>query len=300
MAGISSFTPRSVIEQYGWRAFRPAPLAGSDTLSHAAGPTDPQIGSAVAIIAHHDPFGEIDASMRALTWEISRCGITPIICTTARPGLVAQWNLRDFHNQPALVLSRPNRGYDFGSWAAVIEAMPELRECEVFLVNNSLIGPFGSMEKIFAAARDANKDVWALTGSHQIRPHLQTYFLRLAPGLTGRASIRDFFGSVGSVEPKMAQMQRYEIGFTRMCEQAGLSMGIGLSDESLGAAGENPTVASWRNFLDHFPFAKRALCSLISARRSPVPSWPPRWKHAGMSSSMSSSLASRLPPVSWR
>lgn len=267
MAGLPSFSPKSVIEQFGWRAFRPSPLAGSETLSLAAGTPSLSPGAPVAIIAHHDPFGEIDGSVRALTAEVARCGITPIVCTTARPGLVAAWDLRDHLGGEVLVLSRPNRGYDFGSWAAVIEALPELRESEVFLMNTSLIGPFASMEPIFAAARDADKDVWALTGSHQIRPHLQTYFLRLAPGLTGRASVRDFFAEVGSVGPKMALVQRYEIGFTRMCERAGLTMGIGLSDESLGISGQNPTVAAWRSFLDHFPFAKR---TLLTDKRSAV------------------------------
>ena len=79
------------------------------------------------------------------------------------------------------VLRRPNIGYDFGSWATAIDRYPVIAEARrVLLLNDSLVGPFATIEPLLAKFHASAADVWAVTDTAQFEYHLQSYVLGFA------------------------------------------------------------------------------------------------------------------------
>lgn len=89
----------------------------------------------------------------------------------------------------AAIVERRNHGLDFGAWhdllPAVLAQAPEATE--LLLANDSLCGPFRSLDPALSAMRAAPAGLYGLTENLAPAPHLQSYFL-LA---TGRAAIAD-------------------------------------------------------------------------------------------------------------
>ena len=131
------------------------------------------------------------------------------------------------------------------------------------------------------AAGDA--DVWGLTDSHQIRFHLQSYFLAFrAPALHSDAW-RRFWRRVRPLPSKHAVILRYELGLTRLFMREGLrcqalwpAAGFPLPGHlrSPSLLRLNPTHDLWRQLLDAgFPFIKRELLHDNPARVPDVSEW---------------------------
>src|SRR5262245_191899 len=83
----------------------------------------------------------------------------------------------------SIVLQRPNRGYDFGGYR---EGLLSLRSrlpinSTIMLLNNSMYGPFKSLQPIFQAMPPEIGDAWGMTSSLEIQPHVQSYFWLFHP-----------------------------------------------------------------------------------------------------------------------
>jgi lipopolysaccharide biosynthesis protein len=123
-----------------------------------------------------------------------------------------------------------------------------------------MVGPFAPVEDLLGRARGAGQDVWAVTSSLQLTPHLQTYFLRFAPGVLARPELVRFFDGVRHLTNKVAIVRRYELGLTRAVNDAGLGSAVGFPAATLGAGRDNPTLVSWRELMEAgYPFFKRTL-----------------------------------------
>lgn len=91
-------------------------------------------------------------------------------------------------------IHRNNIGYDFGSWRTAIKALPTIQKNykTVLFANDSVYGPFTELSKIINNLENRNFDVWSLTNSLEIQPHLQSYFWAISNnGLQG--SFFNFF-----------------------------------------------------------------------------------------------------------
>lgn len=222
-------------------------------------PTDLGQYADVALVAHWDLPGRWSPSIRAYVAELQDCGVLPVIVTTALGGgeYCLNWELPD----RAIVIARENVGYDFGSWAAA-RSLLDLAGKRVFLTNDSMLGPFGSLKRLIAAARTSDAEVWAASGSLQIRPHLQSFLLRFNPNVWSSVWLEDFFSSVRPQRTKMRVVRSYEIGLSDELRRRGVSTAVYFSPSSLGAGRHNPTLVAWREMLDRgFPFLKRTLLS---------------------------------------
>lgn len=212
----------------------------------------------IAVVAHFDPTGRLDASSRLVLEGLGRCGVPSLLMTTA-PATdleIAGWAVP----QSTIVYGRDNRGYDFGSWAVALRVLPELAQKTVILTNNSMIGPFASLQPILDAALSSDADIWAVTASLQIRPHLQSFFLRFAPGVLAQPAIERHFRSVRHLRRKMAIVRKYEIGLSDVARRAKLTTALWRSPSALGVGFDNPTTRGWKELLDSgYPFLKRTL-----------------------------------------
>lgn len=160
------------------------------------------------------------------------------------------------------VLTRANAAYDFGSWAAVLAAYPELTHAEhVVLTNDSLVGPFAPLDDLLDRIRRADVDLWAATRNHRPVEHLQSFLLAVRGSVLTRPEVAGFFAEVGPQPTKRAIIEAYEFGLTRLARTLGLSTAVGWTHEELGLPEQaNPAFDGWRELLDAgFPFVKRML-----------------------------------------
>lgn len=246
-----------VPQEYTWR------LAGRGVVfDHAAGRVvhgsleHVHAADRVALIAHFDPGARLSPSVRALVAALDDEGWVPVV-VSASPRAPDAYDLPG----SAAVILRPNLGYDFGSWATALRMLPEARAgAEVILANDSMVGPFAPLDVLMGRVEASGADVWAATSSLQLAPHLQSYFLRFAPGVLDRPELVEFFAGVRHLTNKVAIVRRYELGLTRVIRRAGLRSAAGFPAASLGAGRANPTTAAWRELMvAGHPFFKRTL-----------------------------------------
>lgn len=246
-----------VPEEFTWRlAGRGDPFDVGESKCVLGSLARADVAARVAVVAHFDPGGTLSPSVRALVSALDDEGYLPVIVSASPDG-------PDLDSLPksAVVLVRPNVGYDFGSWATALHLLPSARStAEVLLVNDSMVGPFAPIRPVIERARSSGAQVWAATSSLQVAPHLQSYFLRFAPGVLGCRELEEFFHGVRHLSNKVAIVRRYELGLTRAIRHAGLRSAAGFPAGSLGAGRANPTTEAWRELMEAgFPFFKRTL-----------------------------------------
>jgi lipopolysaccharide biosynthesis protein len=208
----------------------------------------------VAIVAHWAPAPNVSRSTSEFLRALHERGwATALVSTCEASGRLAAPDFVD------AVLRRPNVGYDFGSWSAVLHSLPTLRG-PVILANDSLAGPFGSLGGVLDAMDDSPAHVWGLVASGQFRWHLQSYFLRFCPGLMEQRSMRSFWRSVKPLPTKDEIIWRYELGLSRLAFAEGLRLDSFIPAGLVCAAELNPMMAGWRGALDAgLPMVKREL-----------------------------------------
>ncbi|NLT25498.1 MAG: hypothetical protein GXX90_02380 [Microbacteriaceae bacterium] len=159
------------------------------------------------------------------------------------------------------VLRKPNIGYDFGSWAAGFLSCPQLFEAErVLQVNDSLLGPFWSLDEVLADFDATHGDWWGLVRSFQVKAHLQSYFLGFTSSVLRAPTFRDYWASVRPEATKQLVIDRYEFGLsTRLHNEAFVASAF-LEAPAIVHPGVNPMIDGWEKALRAgVPFIKREL-----------------------------------------
>lgn len=162
------------------------------------------------------------------------------------------------------IVSRANARYDFGSWAAALDAWPDLAAKRVLLTNDSIIGPLsGTSRELSTLLRRAEADsaeVFAATLGRTGAEHLQSYFLLFRPGTLARPAVRGFFANLPLSRDRVDLVQRYEHGLTALLDAEGISRAAAWEPGSFGfGPGVNPSLC-WQELFDAgFPFLKRRL-----------------------------------------
>ncbi|KAB7744825.1 hypothetical protein GA707_09640 [Nostocoides sp. F2B08] len=163
------------------------------------------------------------------------------------------------------IVSRANAKYDFGAWAAALDAHPALTQAgHVLLTNDSVIGPLPSDSPGLRATLDraeaSRAQVWAATRGVTGAEHLQSYFLLFNDGALSLPPVRDFFTTLPRTRDRIDLVRAYEHGLTRTLAAASIRTGWGWDHASFGVGpGFNPSLC-WHELLDAgFPFVKRRL-----------------------------------------
>lgn len=161
----------------------------------------------------------------------------------------------------AIVIRRPNLGYDFGSWATALGCFPEIRTAgTVLLTNDSLLGPFAPIADLLEWAAEKGPDIRGLTMSFQFVRHIQSYFLAFRGGILADAPWIDFFNSVRIEDGKDNVVMAYEIGVAKKIFAEAYSSEVWVTGPELGVPYGNPTVDGWRNLMESgVPFLKRTI-----------------------------------------
>jgi hypothetical protein len=210
--------------------------------------------------------------------------------TTVFINAISESQKAEFVAQPPeldLYLERDNLGLDFGSWSDFTRWFLNQGGSfndfeEVLLVNDSMVGPFSSMEPLFTAARNTAHDVVGLTDSYQGTHHLQSYFLLFKKPALATLFLDKHFAKIPYFVNKTLLIQEIEMGLTAAIEAFGLSWCplfpyLTLAQTSLGEAdvkvfiekhglalyfaAQNPTHYFAERLFDdfQFPFIKKEL-----------------------------------------
>ncbi len=220
-------------------------------------PDDPR---PVAIFSHFEASGSVAATTLAYL-EALRSVASAIVFVTTSGDLSRVRHLAD------LAILRTNVGYDFGSWKVGLAAARDTVACRgAILGNDSVFGPRRPLTPIFK--RMTGTDFWGLTDSHELAPHLQSYFLAASPTVTGSRWWRAFWRDLRHVPNayKYLIVRCYEIGLSELARRHGITPTAAfpvatLAPEAADLSTLNPTQNFWRELATSpdFPFLKKGM-----------------------------------------
>jgi hypothetical protein len=213
----------------------------------------------VALLVHWAPTPRLSRSFVELSHQLDEHGYRPVVVSACEAPGTLDWGERGPGS--AVVLRKPNLGYDFGSWAVGLNELPAIASANrVILANDSLAGPFTDLGVALGSFEDSRADAWGMTDTRQYFRHLQSYFIGFNGGVLSDPPLRRFFDNVRVERNKWDIIDRYELGLTRLFREEcyGFSSWIHCGD--VVPAGQNPVIRGWRRLLEKgYPFVKREI-----------------------------------------
>ena len=240
---------------------RPRVRAVVDPPQHEAGPRIGADFSApkVVFLVHYSADALISKSFETLVDEFVRHHYYVIIVSSATAEGPLLWP----KGLPpdVTVYRRPNIGYDFGSWSAILELHPAAAAGpQVLLVNDSLLGPFRPLTDVLTGFETNPADVWGLVNTTQHTLHLQSHWVGYHGGILSDKPLRDFWADIRIEPTKWDLIRRYELGLSAHLLANGYRIGVQYPYELVVPPGYNPAISGWRRlFYFGFPFIKREI-----------------------------------------
>ncbi len=211
----------------------------------------------VAVVSSWSPTNVMSRSFSEYLKMLTEGDYVPFVVSTTISRDPLEWPFGLPEN--AVVVRRDNIGYDFGSYAAALNAAPLLRDIDhLLLTNDSMVGPFAPINEILGTAESSNADICGLTESLQYVHHPQSFFLMFRKGVLTEEPMRRFFDEVRQQGEKVEIIQAYELGLSRHCAHEGYSWESVVGSHRTSVGAENPTLYGWESLLDAgVPFVKR-------------------------------------------
>lgn len=213
----------------------------------------------VVFLAHWSERPRVTRSVSTLVEQFVDHGYAVLMSSSAVCRGRLEWP--DGLPSGVTVYRRPNLGYDFGSWAAVMDLHPAAMRAEhALVVNDSLVGPFAPLDAVLGGFESSGTDVWGLIDTHQDEPHLQSHWIGYHGGLLAGEPLRSFWSDVRIEPTKRDIILRYEMGQSRAFAALGYSLAVQFPCSLVVRPGLNPTSIGWRRLLSFgFPFVKREI-----------------------------------------
>ena len=214
----------------------------------------------VAVVAHYSTKVEISPSDAFLIESLRHAGYSIIIsstCTsdpTEHEELWSQWS-----GKIDGLITRPNFGFDFASWAGAIMHFDLYGTGteHLILVNNSIYGPVVPIKPLLDDLFSRG-DLFSFTGSREFSPHLQSYFLGFNKKVLNDSCFKEFWSSSFGGRSKWSTIFRRELTWERYFVRRGFSSVV--FAEGTRAFPRNPLTFLWRDLvLNGFPFIKKSL-----------------------------------------
>lgn len=213
----------------------------------------------VAVMSSWTKTAQMSLSLSQYLFRLEEIGFRSLLVNASGFSSPLEWP----HGIPVTttVVRRDNIGYDFGSWSSALRTFPWIRAHQaVLLTNDSMVGPFASLDTIADAARASHADLFGLTESYQGAHHPQSYFLLFRGGVLAERPWTRFFDAVREEETKEDIVRAYEFGVPRVCSRYGYSWETMVGADAAVSGEGNPTFDRWRYLLEAgIPFVKRSL-----------------------------------------
>lgn len=180
------------------------------------------LGENVAVFVHFDAAGRVLPPTRAFLRGLKRAGLSIVFVTNS--GHILDEDKAFLQDHCSAVLIRRNIGYDFGAWRDALDTMglPRTETRTLYLVNDSVYGPFTDLAPLLASIDFARADIWGITESWQHHYHLQSFFLACGEAAIRSPAWRRFWHSVRPIPCKDWVIRHCEIGFTRALARDGI------------------------------------------------------------------------------
>jgi hypothetical protein len=162
-------------------------------------------------------------------------------------------------NKSHVVISRPNTGYDFGSWGEAINVTENLSKYKYLVfTNSSLLGPIWNPKHFLDKLLALDSDIKAAVESFQVKPHFQSYFWAIDQSKTQFNLIATFLNSFIGQPPNREKIIRMgEIGITNFLKKNDLTYKTVFPAGSLCNYSDNPILKAHLRLLSHgFPYTK--------------------------------------------
>ncbi|MGI9303182.1 MAG: rhamnan synthesis F family protein, partial [Gammaproteobacteria bacterium] len=123
------------------------------------------------------------------------------------------------------IVVRENLGYDFGSWRVGFDYAGDLSAYRrLILANDSVYGPLHDLHDLFATMNQRGAEVWGITDSHELKHHLQSYFLVFERAALESPAFREFWRTLPFYRFKRSIIWHCEIGLSRKLSRAELRL----------------------------------------------------------------------------
>ena len=147
-----------------------------------------------------------------------------LVFDNSRPPSIPQ----SWESDHCTVIFNAHGEYDFGSYKRGLEQAELNNQLEqathVLFCNDSVYGPLSDLATAIKPMLQQDDEAWGLTESHQLRPHLQSFFLLFGRSVLKEASIRNVFHSVQQQPHRQAVIEHYELGLSRALLAAGIQL----------------------------------------------------------------------------
>ena len=205
----------------------------------------------LVLFVTHAPGGQIKSHVAVYVDALRRLGLAVCVVVAADDiECVATDALLD-HVDGLFV--RENGGFDFAAWAHAVREIDLSETRLLVLANDSVIGPVNTaaMQAVVDRIRASSAHLIGLTDNHEIRHHVQSYFLA-AKG-AGIPFLITYLAEVRSFRHKQDVISCYETTLMAALNAQGLTSEVLFPTDGT----TNPTTTRWRELIDEgFPFIK--------------------------------------------
>lgn len=174
----------------------------------------------VSVYSHFDIHNHIDDYVLVMLEELFQQG-WKIIFVTSCPTLASS-EINKIKTLVTVIINSNGEGRDWGNFAIGLSfankhTFPE----SLLLCNDSLYGPFESLQGLFEKADSLDVDFVGLTDSFQNGYHLQSYFLYCKASLCSSMAFLNYWKFFKPQPDKNLIIQENEIGFTKFFSNLG-------------------------------------------------------------------------------
>ncbi|WP_349829374.1 rhamnan synthesis F family protein [Brevibacterium litoralis] len=176
-----------------------------------------------AVVAHFDATRALAPHTRYLLDRIADvCDRIVVVSTSGIDRDGQAW----LGARPRITFTtRPNVGYDFKSLQVGYQLLNDPGGADILFCNDSFIGPFVSLDKIFRTMDHRAVDFWGMTKSYEIKTHVQSYFMVFKSQVCGSPVFRHFWQDFGTPANRAEAIEQGELRLTGLLEEAGFSSG---------------------------------------------------------------------------
>jgi hypothetical protein len=232
----------------------------------------------LCVFASYEQFGDVPEHVCCFLRKLQAYSFDIVFVTTSAK-LDAR-TVNELRTYCRRVIHRRNVGYDFFSWKVGLILTEDVSRYEkVALINDSVFGPFCSLDSYLAKMDTDPSSLWGFCDSVETgRHHLQSWFLYFDRSHVASSVFKTFWRAVTVISSKNEIVMKYEIGLSEAFQAAGsgiraifpyieiraaaLQLGEGFQyNEQLAKVELNPTLKMWDILLRDFacPFIKKEL-----------------------------------------
>ena len=174
----------------------------------------------LCFFAHYHPTGVVADYVLHYLAELRKAGFATVVASTTT---FAEGEAEKLRSACDDLILRQNQGLDFGSWIDCWRKWSPIEAELLLLCNDSVYGPIDDLTDCIDRLCSTPADFYGLVGSHELRYHVQSWFVLLRPAAYRSSAFEGLMSNPVPVDlSKFEIIQRYEVGMTAALREQGL------------------------------------------------------------------------------